>query len=868
MEEEAHREIKISIIWRGKTLELVEKAGSTIGELGIKLKELTDVAPDTMRLLLPRSRRSAPVSLLPFSDAHSKLSLAETGIAEGRSIRMMGVFLREVEEVSQPVMKSDQRIAGFIEEERRAKQRISNRHDMPRRLPQGPYVFCDFRALQLPGIELNPPAEKALAIMHRLASDQGIIAIMKKHRWRVGIMTELAPVGYVGISPKCILGFNKNHGEEISLRLRTDDLKGFRKFESIKKTLLHELAHMLHSEHDANFLALDKQLNQEAIALDWTKSKSHTLSGLRQEGDVDEFFSSHQTYSINKLGGNPLHSVVDARASAAAAALSRLENSPSLYITSNLAQDGVKRNTIHVNGSSALSQTEDEPDPDDCSRGRVNKKITNATYTSMDLEQDFSEPDPDDREPDPDERSLHGFMSQKPDVDEKMWEEPDPDDCQEGHNIGRPKTIVEPDPDDSHEGHNIGRHKMIAEPDPDDSQEGHAVGGYQNFAEPDPDKSQEGHAVGRRYEINPEPDPEDCQEGGNKGRPKSIAEPHPDDSQESHNFGRYKTITEPDPDDSQEGHTIGGYKTIVEPDPDDSQEGHAVRRHKTIAEPDPDDSQERHAIGRYKTIADPDDSQEGHAIGIYKTIAEPDPDDSQGHTVDRYKIVAEPDPDDCHDNVGRAKTMAEIDPNNCQENKTMAEPGPDDSLLEQPDTVDALSRRSSDIHIVGSSYVGSNLDGNSVTEMPHGTLGSRLNKPVISDFESLQLSLEHEDADLRRIQESTAATSVRLHDAIQKLKSQVPSVEIAPVIRTLFTILRNVMDHPNETKFRRLRKANPIFQRSIAKYEAALEVLRAVGFSEDSASNETGIAETCIVLKRNDPGLLWLARSSLEVCNA
>jgi len=74
--------------------------------------------------------------------------------------------------------------------------------------------------------------------MHMLACDPGIIAIMNKvkvppfqngtiyntvivsdtvfflfhlsqHRWRVGIMTEMAPVGYVGISPKCILGFNK-----------------------------------------------------------------------------------------------------------------------------------------------------------------------------------------------------------------------------------------------------------------------------------------------------------------------------------------------------------------------------------------------------------------------------------------------------------------------------------------------------------------------------------------------------------------------------------------------------------------------------------------------------------------------------------
>ncbi|KAI3681041.1 hypothetical protein L6452_35823 [Arctium lappa] len=95
--------------------------------------------------------------------------------------------------------------------------------------------------------------------MHTLASDRGIVAVMNKHQWRVGIMTEMAPEGYVGVSPVCILGLNKNKGEEISLRVRTDDLKGFRKYQSIKKTLLHELAHMVFSEHDANFYALDKQ---------------------------------------------------------------------------------------------------------------------------------------------------------------------------------------------------------------------------------------------------------------------------------------------------------------------------------------------------------------------------------------------------------------------------------------------------------------------------------------------------------------------------------------------------------------------------------------------------------------------------------
>lgn len=32
--------------------------------------------------------------------------------------------------------------------------------------------------------------------------------------------------GKVGISPVCILGLNVNKGQEILLRLRTDDLKG------------------------------------------------------------------------------------------------------------------------------------------------------------------------------------------------------------------------------------------------------------------------------------------------------------------------------------------------------------------------------------------------------------------------------------------------------------------------------------------------------------------------------------------------------------------------------------------------------------------------------------------------------------------
>ena len=51
----------------------------------------------------------------------------------------------------------------------------------------------------------------------------------------------MPPEGKVGVSPVCILGVNINAGQEISLRLRTDDLQGFRRFASIRETLCHEL---------------------------------------------------------------------------------------------------------------------------------------------------------------------------------------------------------------------------------------------------------------------------------------------------------------------------------------------------------------------------------------------------------------------------------------------------------------------------------------------------------------------------------------------------------------------------------------------------------------------------------------------------
>lgn len=562
--------MKVSVIWRGNkyTIEIDPKAN--LQDLGYELRKLTGVTAETLRLIVPRLNEKGSNLILPFSDEHLSLTLHEYSIVEGKTIRMMGVTEEEVNGVQKDAMP-DMRILGFEDEERRL--RLKKFSSTSIKLPQGPYIFCGFRTLQLPGVELNPPPADAFKRMHMLASDPGIIAIMNKHRWRVGIMTELAPVGYVGVSPKCLLGFNKNQGEEISLRLRTDDLKGFRKYQSIKKTLLHELAHMVYTEHDENFYALDSQLNKEAESLDWTKSRGHTLNGAKGKKDFDdeEDFFDDENFG-QRLGGNQYDHLGNARQSSVAAAYRR------------------------------LSQTTD-----------------------------------------------------------------------------------------------VGASKLREEPDPDDS-----------------------------VEVRDE------------NKQPIQHEAHSDSRSE------------------------------FEPDPDDTTE---------------DASTPDHHSG---------------SLEIASGVAHP----------------AEPDPDDVETRTSIAKV----------ENMVMSN-----------DTVMS--------------------DGN-LNRPPGETIADetiiRINEP------------DPDDMEIQRIQDSVTIVSNRLTKAINALKTGASSGEATNVLQMLLKIVRNIIEQPNEMKFKRLRKGNPAIKRKILNFAAAVEILSVVGFGEEIVSEGTGAQEPYLVLKRNDPGLLWIAKSMIE----
>ncbi|KAK6142422.1 hypothetical protein DH2020_022770 [Rehmannia glutinosa] len=560
---EQRQEHSCLVVWRGHKFVVEMNRSATFKELGEKLQELTNVKADTLRLLVPMEKSSK--LLYPFSDEHSCLSLDSTlvlKVPKRKSIRMMGVPKDEVDELLQNV-KADLRIAGFDEEEKRLKQR--NGFSVLKIISIVILLGRLMLSIYFGSKDLNPPASKALELLHKLASDPGIVAIMNKHHWRVGILTEMAPVGYVGVSPKCILGFNK--------------------------------AHMVFSEHDSNFYALDSQVMENilfrvdklclAIHFFWRysimKLKGHTLSGgSRSRYYEEESDISSNVISSQKLGGQaPV--LLNARAASVNAAFERIANTP---------------NTFSRSSEEHGNQNVSEPDPDDC--------------------------EDDDIEMDP-----------------------------------------------------------------------HHINGHLHASETE-----------RCEQFNP-----------NQSGVSPI--------ERNLNGG----IQESDLDNYGENPNHLGFQSTVKSDQMDF---------------------------------------------LMPTSLEPQPNDSH---VEEMQTES-----DSGESFPRSQT---------------AEPDPDDS-------------------------------------------------------------------ELQIIQDPVTMVCGRLQSAIQSLKYEVTPSETGRVLQTLIKIIRNVIEHPDDIKFKKLRKANPMIQRNIITYKAAMDILTLIGFCEDVITDEWGKAEAFLMLKRNDPGLLWLAKSSLE----
>ncbi|KAJ3199163.1 hypothetical protein HK099_003282, partial [Clydaea vesicula] len=119
------------------------------------------------------------------------------------------------------------------------------------------YKFNAFEVLQ----EFSDN-NKALNYLEKLSVDKGILAIMKKHEWSVGLLKEIHP-------------------------LRESDILGY----NLNKTLPR-------SDHDEKFHNLNKILDKEVYDLDWTQTKGYKISN-------EEFFTFSDEQDYKNLLDKP-----------------------------------------------------------------------------------------------------------------------------------------------------------------------------------------------------------------------------------------------------------------------------------------------------------------------------------------------------------------------------------------------------------------------------------------------------------------------------------------------------------------------------------------------------------------------------------
>ena len=207
------------------------------------ISDLSDEVADS--LSIPASNQKFMISKLgllkpPFKNPQLPLS----SIAD-KKMSLMGSTVAEASSIEQAAFEASRRANRAARPAQKVKAYKS--HDWKKQQEEAQYTFLDIRPLPY-----LPNPSRSLEYLKQLANDAGIKAAMRKHKFTVGLLTEMNPVEHTTSNHEGTsrtLGLNRNQGEVIELRLRTDAYDGYRDYKTIRKTLCHELAHNVFGRH-------------------------------------------------------------------------------------------------------------------------------------------------------------------------------------------------------------------------------------------------------------------------------------------------------------------------------------------------------------------------------------------------------------------------------------------------------------------------------------------------------------------------------------------------------------------------------------------------------------------------------------------
>ena len=225
---------------------------------------------------------------------------------------------------------SDPTIRGFSQEAKLNQQRngskSTSKHWGSLGVPHKDYKFvklqaCDWQSFGHRSSDTTPHDFAATDLLEKLSTDPGIMAIMKERELVVNTLGEMDPVDDRLMQKQqsqqpgsCLLGYNTNHGLRIDVKLRTDDLKGFRPYPELVGTLIHELSHNWVGEHDLLFWTNFAQMRAEYL---WTHKRLRStfvdgsttaeIAGLLDKNIFDHIFEFIMNELMRDMSQHGLH---------------------------------------------------------------------------------------------------------------------------------------------------------------------------------------------------------------------------------------------------------------------------------------------------------------------------------------------------------------------------------------------------------------------------------------------------------------------------------------------------------------------------------------------------------------------------------
>jgi hypothetical protein len=280
----------ITVLLHGKPIDLpFHDENATIQDLSDQVAEDLRIPPANQKFLItPKTGLLKP----PFKDPTLQLRQLQE-----KKIVLMGATTAEVEELESDISERKARMErrrGALKAGRKVK--AEKYRDSKKVQDEARYTFHTIRPLAY-----LPNPEKSQRFLERLRDDAGIKASMRKHGFSVGLLTEMNPAEHTTHESKT-LGLNRNRGEVIELRLRTDAYDGYRDYKVIRHTLCHELAHNVWGDHDRNFWNLCKEIEKEVEQNDWRRG-GNSVGGEEFYNPGDEGVSDEEADEGGWSGG-------------------------------------------------------------------------------------------------------------------------------------------------------------------------------------------------------------------------------------------------------------------------------------------------------------------------------------------------------------------------------------------------------------------------------------------------------------------------------------------------------------------------------------------------------------------------------------